>query len=97
MDRNTLMNGQIKNWNVSKKPSISDHNIIRFGIEGIIKNLRITDWDYYAMHLSNNMALLQRGGDSRSELEFETVVEDLKKVVIDAYVRLIVKSSRVPW
>ena len=70
---------------------MSDHRIIRFDIEGnseikrIIRNPKRTDWKSYTMHLSNNIAHLQGSGDIRSELELETVVEDLNTIVIDAY------------
>ena len=105
---NTLMNGMVRNWRVSDEPSMSDHRIIRFDIEGnseikrIIRNPKRTDWESYTMHLSNNIAHLQGSGDIRSELELETVVEDLNTIVIDAYEASCpaktVKSSRdVPW
>lgn len=62
--------------------------IIKLDIEGnseverIVGNTRRTHWNSYIGHVSNNMAHLQWTGYMGSELELETVIEELNTIAI---------------
>lgn len=51
----------------------------------MISNIKRTDWNTYAKHLSNNMAHLEGCNDIKNKPELEAIVKDFSREIIGAY------------
>ena len=79
----------IQKWQVSAEPSLSDHRIITFELEGIEgkvsnnRNPRRTDWILYNNNLDAKLSQVSTA--SRNPRELENAVGTLNKVIKEAY------------
>lgn len=98
----------VKRWAVSNEPSMSDHRIIRFDIEGSTlgkrsyRNPRKTNWENYLHHLSNNLSHIGIKSRVKNNMELETAVEELQSCIISAYeescpIKTATHTMEVPW
>lgn len=102
----TSIRHRIKRWRVSNEPSLSDHRIIEFNLDGTIegstfsRNPRNTNWDEYRNILKCNVDQLNsRVG---SNLEIEESVCALNGAIMDAYasgcpIKEKITNRDVPW
>ena len=97
----------VKKWRVSSEPSMSDHRIIRFDIEGLeeerapTRNPRRTDWLAYVNELKYNLERVDVGRVARHHMELETAVEQVSRAIRETYeascpLRAVFKEKDVP-
>ncbi|XP_037929185.1 uncharacterized protein LOC119666118 [Teleopsis dalmanni] len=98
----------VKNWRVSSEPSMSDHRILRFDIEGspinkkILRNPRKTNWENYTENLKYNLVQLGLDEIIQNEIQLENYLENLNGAILNAYedscpLSLINSTKDVPW
>ncbi|XP_037930669.1 uncharacterized protein LOC119665518 [Teleopsis dalmanni] len=81
----------VKNWRVSNKPSMSDHRIVRFNIEGspinkkILRNPRKSNWENYTENLKYNLVQLGLDEIIQNEIQLENNLENLNGAILNAY------------
>ncbi|GAB0090988.1 uncharacterized protein DMENIID0001_057790 [Sergentomyia squamirostris] len=81
----------VKDWMVSDEPSMSDHRIIMFKVDGAPevctpgRNIRKTNWGKYAEALGENLVSVSVTRVPRHPLELETALKESTSAILDAF------------
>ncbi|XP_044751686.1 uncharacterized protein LOC123311683 [Coccinella septempunctata] len=91
---NVAARKNVTSWGVMNEPSLCDHRIIEFKVEGditsppLIRNPGKTDWFLYRSNLKNNLEQIGIGREKHRHYDFEQHVEQLSEAR---------SSKEAPW